>query len=97
MYLQNRNRLSDTENKLMVAKWDGGRDKLGVWDEYIHTTIKEVNDKDLLLYCMGNYIHYLIVTHKGKESETEYTGVPAVAQWDRWYLCSARTQVQSPA
>ena len=24
-------------------------------------------------------------------------GVPAVAQWDRWHLCSARTQVQSPA
>ena len=25
------------------------------------------------------------------------TGIPAVAQWDLWHLCSARTQVQSPA
>ena len=33
-YLQNRNRLTDIENKLMVTKGErcGGRDKLGVWD-----------------------------------------------------------------
>jgi hypothetical protein len=36
MYLQNRYRFTDTENKLMVSKRDSGvegrRDKLGVWD-----------------------------------------------------------------
>ena len=33
-YLQNRNRLTDIENKLMVTKGISavGRDKLGVWD-----------------------------------------------------------------
>ena len=33
-YLQKRNRLTDTENKLMVTKEErvGKRDKLGVWD-----------------------------------------------------------------
>ena len=34
-YLQDRNRLADLENKLMVTKgerWGGGRDKLGDWD-----------------------------------------------------------------
>ena len=32
-YLQNRNRLTDIENKLMVTKVERwGRDKLGVWD-----------------------------------------------------------------
>ena len=32
-YLQNRNRLTDIENKLTVPKGErGGRDKLGVWD-----------------------------------------------------------------
>ena len=33
-YLQNRNRLTDIENKFMVTKGDGGgeRDKLGVWN-----------------------------------------------------------------
>ena len=34
MYIQNRNRLMNTENKLMVTKGEreGGGDKLGVWD-----------------------------------------------------------------
>ena len=31
-YLQKRSRLTDIENKLMVTKGEGGRDKLGVWD-----------------------------------------------------------------
>ena len=33
-YLQNRNRLTEIENKLMVTKGEmgWGRDKLGVWD-----------------------------------------------------------------
>ena len=32
-YLQNRKKLTDIENKLMVTKGEGGgRDKLGVWD-----------------------------------------------------------------
>ena len=34
MYIQNRNRLTDTENKLVVTKGESeaGKDKLGVWD-----------------------------------------------------------------
>ena len=33
MNLQNRNRLTNVEDKFMVTKGDrGGRDKLGVWD-----------------------------------------------------------------
>ena len=35
--LQNRKRLIDLENELMVAS--GGKDKLGVWDQHIYTTI----------------------------------------------------------
>ena len=31
-YLQNRSILTDTENKLTVAKGEGRRDKLGVWN-----------------------------------------------------------------
>ena len=30
-YLQNRNRLTDTENKFMVTERGRGRDKLGIW------------------------------------------------------------------
>ena len=35
MYLQNRNRLTDIENKCVITKgkkWGGGGGKLGVWD-----------------------------------------------------------------
>ena len=31
-YLQNRNRSTDMENKLIVAKGERGGDKLGVWN-----------------------------------------------------------------
>ena len=37
-YLQNRNRLTDVENKLMVMG-EEGEGKLGDWDWYIHTSI----------------------------------------------------------
>ena len=38
-YLQNRNRLTDIENKLMVTKGETvGRDKLGIW-LYIYTLL----------------------------------------------------------
>ena len=39
-YLQNRGRLINIENKLMVTKgkkWR--RDKLGIWEQHIHITI----------------------------------------------------------
>ena len=38
-YLQNRNRLTDIENKLMATKGNWRRDKLGVWDQNTQTTI----------------------------------------------------------
>ena len=40
----------------------------------IDTTIYKINNKDLL-YSTGNYIQYLIVTYKGKESENIYTHI----------------------
>ena len=44
-YLQNRNRVTDVENKLMVTsggRW--GRDKLRDWDWHIHTTVHKVDN-----------------------------------------------------
>ena len=41
-YLQDRSRVPDIENKLMVTKQDHGdvgRGKLGVWIQYAHTTV----------------------------------------------------------
>ena len=40
MNLQNRNSLTDTENKLMAPKGKGGRgNKSGVWHYLIHTAV----------------------------------------------------------
>ena len=46
MNLENRNRLTDFQNKLMVAGgriW--GRYGLGVWDGYVHTVIFKTNNQ----------------------------------------------------
>ena len=48
-----------------------GRDKLGVWDWQVQTTIHKINNKDLL-YSIGNNIQYLIINYNGKEYEKEY-------------------------
>ena len=42
---QNRNRIKDFEIKLMVNKGDTGRrNKLGGWDQHIHTTIYKIDN-----------------------------------------------------
>ena len=38
--LQNRNRLTDRKQTYGYWKGNGGRDKLGVWDEHIYTKYK---------------------------------------------------------
>ena len=40
-YMQTRNKLTDIEGKFMVTKGERGerRDKSGVWDEQIQTTV----------------------------------------------------------
>ena len=46
-YLQNRSRLTDIENKLMVIKWERGQDKLGI-NTYMRLYIKQINNKGIL-------------------------------------------------
>ena len=44
----------------------GEKDKLGPWDEQIHTiTHKQIIIKNLL-YSTGNSIQYLVITYNGK-------------------------------
>ena len=68
-YLQNRNRLVDIENRLVVAKGErGGRGmdwEFGI-SRYKLLCIKQINNKDLL-YNTGNYIQYPMINHNGKE------------------------------
>ena len=55
-------------------KGSGGGDKLGVWDEQIHTTTYKIDNKQRkdLLYSTDKYTQYFTITYKGKESEKEY-------------------------
>ena len=43
--MQNRNRLTDIENKLVVTKGEreGGRGKIGVWDKEIQITVYKID------------------------------------------------------
>ena len=72
-YLWNRNRLTDIENRLVVAKGElggGGMD----WEFGISRSkllyIGWINNK-VLLYNTGNYIQYPVINCNGKEYEKE--------------------------
>ena len=57
-YLQNRNRLTNIENKFMATKGERWRsNKLGVWDCKV------------LLFSTRNYIQYLVIIYNGQEVE----------------------------
>ena len=46
MNLKNRNRLTDFDNELMIAREkDVGRDSQGVWDGHIHTAIFKMDNQ----------------------------------------------------
>ena len=63
MYMQNRNRLTDIENKLTVTKRERERGKQIRGMRLIRTTMyKIISNKDIL-YSTGNYSHCLIITY----------------------------------
>ena len=69
--LLNRNRLTNTENSLVVAKEGGGG--IGMdWEieisRYKLIYIRWTNNK-VLLYSTGNYIRYPVMNNNGKEYE----------------------------
>ena len=66
-YLQNKNRPTDRKQIYGYQMEGAGRDKLGVWDSQILTTIiKQISNEDLL-YCTGNYTQYLVITYNIRE------------------------------
>ena len=68
-YLQNRNRLTDIENRLVFAKGEGGG-RGTEWEfgvsrcKLLH--LEWINNK-VLLYSTGNYIQSPGINHNGKE------------------------------
>ena len=46
-----------------------GRDKLGVWD-WINNMV--------LLWSTGDYIHYPVISHNGKECKKEYVSIQRI-------------------
>ena len=70
---KNRNRLTDIENRLAVAKAGGGAGgggngggmdwELGI-SRYKLLYIEWINNK--VLTCTGNYIQYPVINHNGK-------------------------------
>ena len=75
LYLENRSRVTDVENKVMVAWVGGGKGKGGInreieIDRYTQLYVKQVTNKDLL-YGTGNSFQYSAMIYMGKESEKE--------------------------
>ena len=66
IYLQNRNRITDIENKFMVAKGERGADKLIEINIDTVLYIKQIINK-VLLYSTWNYTQYLIISINGKD------------------------------
>ena len=67
-YLQNRNRLTDIENRLVVAKEEGGNREgwtgsLGLEDTNSHL---EWTSSEVLLYSTENYTQSLGIEHDGR-------------------------------
>ena len=77
-YLRNRNRLADIENRLVVAKGEGGGKD---WEFGISRCkllyIEWINNK-VLLYSTGNHIQYRVINHNGREKKRN----SAKWQWD---------------
>ena len=44
-----------------------GRDRLGTWGQQMQTIIQRMDKQQGLLVCIGNYIHYPVINHNGKE------------------------------
>ena len=65
IYLQNRNRLTDIEDIVMVTK---GENRGGIHlGKQIYTAMYKIINKGLL-YSTGNNTEYLVITYNGEES-----------------------------
>ena len=66
IYLQNRNRVTDVEKRLIVTGRRKEKDKLGDWDWHIYTTVYKKITSKAILYSTENSTRYCIMTYMGK-------------------------------
>ena len=67
------NRLTDIENRLVVAKGEEGEGGMD-WEFGVSRCkrlYREWINNKVLLYSTGNYIQYPVINHNGKEYEKE--------------------------
>ena len=57
---------SQTQKTTYGYQREWGREKLGVWNEHIHTTIYKIDKQKGTTNSTGNYTQYLIIIYKGK-------------------------------
>ena len=72
-YLQNKNRVTDTENRLVLVKGEKGANGID-WESGINRCkllYIEWTNNMVLLYSTGNNIQYPGINHNGKEGEKE--------------------------
>ena len=73
MNVQTRNRFIDIDNRLVVAKGDGGKGGKD-WEFGVSRCkllyLEWINNK-VLMYSTGNYIQYPVINHNGKEYKKE--------------------------
>ena len=50
--LQNRKRLTDLENELMIVRGMDGGDNQGVWDGHVHTALSRMDKQPTRGYCI---------------------------------------------
>ena len=52
----------------MVIKWERTwREKLGVWDYHMQTTVSKIDKQQGPTENTGSYIQYLVITYNGRE------------------------------
>ena len=77
MNVSTKQKQTDVDNRLVVAKGDGGGGGME-WEFGIcrcKLLYREWINNKVLLYSTGNYIQYPVINHNGKEYEKEHVCV----------------------
>ena len=61
------------ETNFWLSKGIGdGRDKIGAWNQHIHTSICKIDNQQGPTVSTGKYTQYLMITYNEKDTEKQY-------------------------